>query len=66
MATSSSPADPLFWVHHANIDRLWANWQKRHRHAVPPNRSETLKPSPLFGVKVSAVLDIKALGYSYG
>lgn len=22
----SSPWDPLFWVHHANIDRLWAAW----------------------------------------
>lgn len=21
-----SPLDPLFWVHHANIDRLWAAW----------------------------------------
>lgn len=21
-----SPYDPLFWVHHANIDRLWAAW----------------------------------------
>jgi tyrosinase len=21
-----SPWDPLFWVHHANIDRLWAAW----------------------------------------
>jgi len=23
---TSSPRDPLFWVHHANIDRLWAAW----------------------------------------
>lgn len=22
----TSPRDPLFWVHHANIDRLWAAW----------------------------------------
>lgn len=21
-----SPRDPIFWVHHANIDRLWAAW----------------------------------------
>ena len=24
----TSPRDPLFWVHHANIDRLWAAWLK--------------------------------------
>jgi len=23
-----SPRDPLFWVHHANIDRLWVAWLK--------------------------------------
>ena len=22
----TSPRDPLFWVHHANIDRLWVAW----------------------------------------
>jgi len=27
MATQYSPADPLFWSHHSNIDRLFALWQ---------------------------------------
>ena len=22
-----SPYDPIFWLHHANVDRLWAKWQ---------------------------------------
>ncbi|MBE9064276.1 tyrosinase family protein [cf. Phormidesmis sp. LEGE 11477] len=22
-----SPYDPIFWLHHANVDRLWAQWQ---------------------------------------
>jgi tyrosinase len=65
MSGSSSPADPLFWLHHANIDRLWSVWEKAHPRAIPPNVSETLKPAPLFGIKVSAVLDINALGYGY-
>jgi len=21
--------DPMFWLHHANIDRVWASWQRR-------------------------------------
>lgn len=27
MSKLSSPADPLFWLHHANVDRIWALWQ---------------------------------------
>jgi len=26
-----SPIDPLFWVHHANIDRAWDMWQDCHQ-----------------------------------
>jgi tyrosinase len=26
MATGESPRDPVFWLHHANIDRLWKKW----------------------------------------
>ncbi len=26
MATMQSPLDLLFWLHHANIDRLWSAW----------------------------------------
>ncbi|HZI70930.1 MAG TPA: tyrosinase family protein [Nitrososphaeraceae archaeon] len=26
----TSPADPLFWLHHANIDRIYTLWQKTH------------------------------------
>lgn len=26
----TSPADPLFWMHHANIDRIYTLWQKNH------------------------------------
>jgi tyrosinase len=26
MADMQSPIDPIFWLHHANIDRLWVAW----------------------------------------
>lgn len=28
MATMQSPTDPVFWLHHANVDRLWSAWQQ--------------------------------------
>ncbi|MFF4873162.1 tyrosinase family protein [Streptomyces sp. NPDC000961] len=30
MATGVSPNDPVFWLHHAFVDKLWADWQARH------------------------------------
>ncbi|MFD9129085.1 tyrosinase family protein [Kitasatospora sp. NPDC059571] len=30
MGTGMSPNDPVFWLHHCFIDKLWAEWQRRH------------------------------------
>ncbi len=65
MVSAASPSDPLFWLHHANIDRIWTEWQKAHPGKKPSNKSEVLQPKPLFGVKVSSVLNVKSLGYKY-
>ena len=65
MATSRSPNDPLFWLHHANIDRLFAKWQASRHGGPPPKPNETLQPRPILGVKVRTVMSISSLGYRY-
>lgn len=32
MGIDWSPDDPLFWVHHSNVDRIWALWQDYRGH----------------------------------
>lgn len=65
MATASSPTDPLFWLHHANLDRIFSEWQASHPGKNPQNLTEKLKPSPIFKVSVQDVLKISTLGYKY-
>lgn len=33
MVTSMSPNDPAFYLHHANVDRIWSAWRTRHPNA---------------------------------
>lgn len=59
--------DPLFWSHHAMVDRLWRLWQHKNPGAVP---DPDLQREPMtFGKRpsflVREVLDVKRLGYEY-
>jgi len=36
-----SPTDPIFWLHHANIDRLWSIWIANHAESILPQLSLT-------------------------
>jgi hypothetical protein len=65
MNSSSSPADPIFFLHHANLDRIWAEWQQKNPRSNPTNRNEILQRRPIMGVRVSSVLKVSSLGYSY-
>jgi hypothetical protein len=72
MATWMSPLDPIFWLHHANVDRLWSQWNQRFANTanttwlnhvfsdnfVRPNGSNV---SPV----VKELLDTRTLGYRY-
>jgi tyrosinase len=56
--------DPLFWAHHAMIDRVWRLWQLRHPTAGVPNEmlDQALPPFPM---TVRQTLSVTALGYDY-
>jgi tyrosinase len=66
MVTSASPADPIFWLHHAFIDKIWADWQLLHPGVNPANPTEVLQPAPIMTRRVDQVLDTRSLGYVYG
>src|SRR6185312_8726790 len=34
--------DPIFWSHHANVDRIWSAWQKTHASANPSDLTAVL------------------------
>lgn len=70
-ALSYSGQDPLFWVHHANIDRMWASWNLNG--GVNPSTASWSGKTFVFvdanGQRVSGVardfFDLSTLGYTY-
>jgi tyrosinase len=42
-AFNTAGLDPIFWLHHSNIDRLWNVWRKRRSKNVNPPDSQWLK-----------------------
>jgi tyrosinase len=69
----AAAADPIFWVHHANIDRLWFIWTSnpRHRNTNDPRwTGQTFSFFDANGGRITKtpadVLDIVGqLGYTY-
>jgi len=63
--------DPLFWVHHANVDRMWASWNRNG--GINPVTPTWARRQFVFadtqGQRVStelrAYFDIESLGYTY-
>ncbi len=61
-----SPADPVFWLHHANLDRLWWLWYQSPagNHQNPPLAGPDAIMAP-WTYNESDVRNITSLGYSY-
>jgi Common central domain of tyrosinase/Polyphenol oxidase middle domain len=64
--------DPIFWLHHANIDRLWDEWSRRNPGVWPTDPAWLNQPFSFYNTDRSAVaitpsqvLTVANLGYSY-
>jgi tyrosinase len=65
MRVMTSPNDPIFFLHHCNIDRLWWQWQLANG---LDNYSGPEGPMPLLqdsSTTPADVFDITARGYTY-
>lgn len=51
LRTGTSPNDPLFWLLHSNVDRIWARWQSMRGDAnyAAPAGQRANDPMPLTG-----------------
>jgi tyrosinase len=75
MSLNTSLNDPVFWLHHSNIDRLWNQWEQIHGEQYEPvsgarrgqNLEDTMWPYRKVGIEttIADVLDINSLGYTY-
>lgn len=71
----ASPNDPVFFLHHANIDRLWSAWQASHATAayLPAvstsgnGSTDLVEPFSTAGhpATPNTLADITVLGYKY-
>ncbi|MCH8878462.1 MAG: tyrosinase family protein [Planctomycetes bacterium] len=64
LGISTAPTDPVFWMHHAEIDRIWAEWQVANPGQNPNLTGSAAIMDPWSEDEV-ATRDISALGYSY-
>ncbi|MCU1451738.1 MAG: putative tyrosinase [Acidimicrobiales bacterium] len=72
MIYDTSPNDPVFWLHHANIDRLWALWERDHpgaRYSPQSGAANGFNGDdsmwPWHDMTINSLHDTRAHGYVY-
>jgi tyrosinase len=60
----TAPADPAFWMHHAEIDRIWAEWQQANPTEHPPLAGADAVMDPWPETEADT-RDTTGLGYIY-
>jgi hypothetical protein len=69
----TSARDPMFWLHHSNVDRVWATWHGLRGKNLYPADWKALTVAgfvdaagePVGDLPVSGALETRALGYEY-
>jgi tyrosinase len=74
MAPGTSPNDPVFWLNHCNVDRIWEGWMTRGRRTYLPAAGQgpvgQRADDPLFSIvwpslRAEQVLDPTELGLDW-
>lgn len=70
MASMSSPMDPIFWLHHAQLDRLWCAWVSANDGRQMPPLSDPYWSryhvyTPILKTARSMTYDTHSLFYDY-
>ncbi|KAI0225256.1 hypothetical protein L0F63_003112, partial [Massospora cicadina] len=65
MATMSAPNDPIFWLHHAMVDRIYASWQKKGNNLRKYPKENVNDLLLEYNVNVSSTFDTAAYPYCY-
>ncbi len=54
--------DPIFWIVHTNVDRLWGEWQQLHPDSNPVEMDAILTP---WSYTIRDTIDMNRFGYEY-
>jgi|GEM_PF-1473911 len=70
MSSGMSPLDPAFWMHHCNVDRIWAEWQAAGNITpdIPRNYDNQfllVDGGRATGVTADNARDFEAMGFTY-